>query len=91
MLFPRQDAELWLEEQIPLGAKVEIETSSLSLVVGTLITLGIPLGVASVVFYLSSSWTITASAVMLSFVLAIACCKTEKFRLLLVSRVRKVV
>lgn len=91
MRFAKGDSELWLEEQIQVGTKVEIETSPFALAVGTAITLGMPLVTAGAVYYFSGSWMVTAGATVLSFLLARACCRTEKYRLLLVPRVRNVV
>lgn len=89
--FAKGDSELWLEEQFQVGTKVEIETSSVALVVGTSITMGMPLITAGATYYFSSSWMITAGATFLSVLLVLACCRTEKFRLLLVPHVRNVV
>lgn len=91
MRFGKKDAELWLDEQIPLGAEVEIESSPYALVGGTLITLGIPLLVAGFIYLVTQSWMYTLGATLLSILFAIGCCRTEKFRLLLVPRVRNVV
>ena len=91
MRFAKGDSELWLDEQFPIGTQVEIETPSYALALGTTITLGMPLIAAGAVYYFSSSWMLTLGAVLLSIVLALVCCRTEKFRLLLVPRVRNVV
>lgn len=91
MRLGKKDTELWLEEQIPVGAKVEIESSPYALAIGTMTVLGFPLVTAGFIQFLISSWMITFVAVFMSVVLAIGCCRTEKFRLLLVPRVRNVV
>lgn len=91
MRFAKGDSELWLEEQFQIGTKVEIETSSMGLAIGTSVTLGMPLITAGAAFYLSSSWLLTAGATLLSVFLALSCCRTKKFSLLLVSQVRNVV
>ncbi len=91
MRFTKGDSELWLDEQLQVGTKVEIETSSVALVVGTSITMGMPIIAAGAAYYFSGSWMITAGVAFLSVLLALACCRTEKFRVLLVPHVRNVV
>jgi hypothetical protein len=91
MRFAKGNTELWLDKQFPIGTQVEIETSSYALAIGTSITLGIPLVAAGTSYYLSGSWILTLGAVLLSAILVLMCCRTEKFRLLLVPRVRNVV
>ena len=91
MRFAKGDSELWLDEQFPIGTQVELETSAHALAIGTSITLGVPMITAGAAYYFSSSWLLTLGAVVLSIVLVLTCCRTEKFRLLLVPRVRNVV
>lgn len=87
-LITNRDVELWLDEQLSVGAEVEVKTSSSSLTLGTVVTMGFPLICALVVLYAFQSWLSALLALALGVLAAVGYCRSRSFSLLMRPRVR---
>ncbi len=86
----KNEIEMWLEEPLRQGERIEIETSPHGLEAGVAIVLGLPMLAAVPSFLVTESWWIASISLVIGALLAVVCCRSSWFNRMLRPRVRVV-
>ena len=86
--FGGKDIEIWLDNSLRIGTRVEIETSPAALLLGTSVTLGLPLALSLSVAVLFQSWLAAGIVFAASIGVAIAWCRGNAFSRMLRPRIK---